>query len=90
MTRSMTIDTFVDRLVERFVNDHPEYEALDERELHAYLACVYDEVLRGVYTAKTEDRLAAESKHAGIARNHYLDLVDLTAHAAANRPVEQE
>jgi hypothetical protein len=90
MTHSTSVDFFVDRLVEGFVSDHPEYEAIDERELHAYLAGVYDEVLQGVYTAKSEERLEAESRHAGISRNHYLDLVNLTTHAAADRPREQE
>ena len=77
------------RLVEAFMREHPHYAGtINRNALERSLQQVQRDVLSGNYLAKTEDQLAVESNQAGIERNHYLDLVNLTAHACANRPLE--
>lgn len=71
-----------DRLTRAFLKEHPEYQKIDRSRLLDNLARVYDEVLRGSYIAKTDEQLEQESQAPGIARNHYLDLINMTAHAA--------
>lgn len=79
----------VNRLMDAFLAEHPEYSQVHRKRLSSDLVGVYDAVLRGTYIAKTEEQLEGESQAAGIARNHYLDLVNMTAHAADDSgPIE--
>jgi hypothetical protein len=72
----------VNRLLDAFLEEHPGYRQLQRQRLSGDLAGVYDAVVQGTYVAKTEEQLEGESRAAGIARNHYVDLVNMTAHAA--------
>lgn len=88
MSHAQTPEFVVSRLIENFQADHPEYGRLDTAPLRDHLVGVFRAVLVGNYTAKSEASLADESRACGITRNHYLDLVNLSAHAATNRPRE--
>jgi len=81
----------VSRLVSDFLAEHPEYRATANVPLLSrLLESAYDEVAQGRYLGKNEDQLQNESLLTGLARNHYLDLVNLTAHAASNLPLAEE
>lgn len=82
MAPSTQATEVVNRLLDTFLGQHPEYAGLRRERLRTHLAGVYDHVMAGTYVAKTEEQLNGESQDAGIARNHYLDLVNMTAHAA--------
>jgi len=69
--------------VSRLVEEYTEYaETLHHEALQHYLEHVFAEVIRGEHTAKTEEELESESQDAGIERQNYGALVNLTAHAA--------
>ena len=78
------------RVVDSFEREHPEYaESLNKGVLRRFLEQVYSEVLRGDHVAGTEARLNAESRSSGIKKPDYEALVNLVAHAAADRPIEK-
>lgn len=77
----------VSRLIEAFRRDHAaKLPNLNVIALQRRLEQVYSEVLRGDHLAKTDEALTAESEEVGIDRKDYLDLVNMTAHAATDQP----
>ena len=77
----------VTRLIEAFRRDHAaKLPNLNVVALQRRLEQVYAEVLRGEHLAKTDEALTAESEEVGIERSDYLDLVNMTAHAATDQP----
>ena len=79
----------VSRLIQAFVQDHPEYSPGIIGPLELRLSEVYDEVLQGTYVAKSDEKLERESEAVGIDRSHYLDLINLATHAATNQPLKE-
>lgn len=77
----------VERLIDAFRLDHAGHQA-DFRVdvLRRRLEQVINEVLLGDHRAKTDEALTKESEDIGIDRKDYLDLVNVTAHAATYRP----
>jgi hypothetical protein len=74
-----------------FLGEHPEYQATCKVPLLSkLLESAYEEVVQGRYVGKNEDQLRNESELTGLMRNHYLDLVNLTVHAASNLPLPDE
>jgi len=84
---AITPQESVTRLIEAFRRDHAaKLPDLNVVALQSRLEEVYSEVLRGDHLAKTEETLTAESEEVGIERRDYLDLVNMTAHAATDQP----
>jgi hypothetical protein len=74
-----------------FLSEHPEYQGkCNASLLSKLLESAYEEVAQGRYIGKNEDQLRNESELTGLARNHYLDLVNLTVHSASNLPLPDE
>lgn len=77
----------VTRLIEAFRRDHAaKLPNLNVVALQRRLEQVYAEVLRGDHLAKSDEALSAEAEEVGIERKDYLDLVNMTAHAATDQP----
>ena len=84
---ALDVGQSVTRLIDAFVNDHPEYAGtINKKALRRRLETAHEEVLRGDHTAKSDEQLDRESEEAGIKRHEYLDLINMSVHAATDRP----